>query len=313
MKLRLFDAHCDTAYELWRRGEVLYDNTCHIDLKKASAFSAYAQIFAFCSYAGQLEQAGFHTCREALTLPLETLKRELRANADRIGLARSAEELERLHADGKVAALLSVEGAELIDCNPERLPGLREEGFCMSTLTWNADNALAGCRGSERGLSEQGRSYVHAAQALRLLIDLSHLGDRAFWELVSCTHAPILASHSNCRALCGSVRNLTDDQMTAIAETGGVVGLNLYAPFLGGKADLDRVLAHLERMLRLCGERHVCFGGDLDGCDSLADGFTDLRSYCVLYDHLSAHGYSEKLLDRLFFDNLLQLLKREVL
>lgn len=313
MKLRLFDAHCDTAYELWRRNEPLRRNSCHIDLEKAADFSAYVQIFAFCSYAGQLKRAGLRCCEDALTLPLAVLLRELDENADRIGLARTAQELTALLHQGKAAALLSVEGAETVNCDPDRLEKLRAAGFCMSALTWNADNALAGCRGSAQGLTDRGKAYVRAAQEHRMLIDVSHLGDRAFWDLISCTRAPILASHSDCRALCADARNLTDEQLTAIAETGGVVGLNLYPPFLGGRADFDVLLAHLERMLRRCGEEHVCLGGDLDGCDELAVGFSDLRSYGAFRAFLRARGYTDALLERLFFGNLLELLKREVL
>ena len=126
---------------------------------------------------------------------------------------------------------------------------------------------------------------------------------------MDCTQAPILASHSNSRALCGCTRNLTDDQLRALSQAGGTVGLNLYPPFLGGKADFDTLRAHLEHMLTLCGEDHVALGGDLDGCDELARGFTDVSSWASFYAYLQAAGYPADLLDRIFFRNLLQLLQ----
>lgn len=301
--IRLFDGHCDTAYELWRRGQPLTKNTCHIDLQKASAFGAYAQVFAFCSYAGNATV----DCEAMLTEPLAVLREQVRENADRIAFADRRESIKRTLSEGKVAALLSVEGAEVIACSPRRLPALREQGFRMLTLTWNADNILAGCHLSDIGLTAQGRAFVREAQALDILVDVSHLGDRAFWNLVDITVKPLLASHSNARALCDHSRNLTDDQLRAIAETGGTVGLNLYPPFLGENADFETLLRHLEHMLTLCGETHVALGGDLDGCDILTQGFSSVADYADFYAFLSARGYDERLLDRLFFTNLFAL------
>lgn len=309
MKLRLFDAHCDTAYELWRRGEHLVRSSCHIDLEKAAALDAYAQVFAFCSYAGQ---PGAPRAETLLREPLEYLRAEVRQNAERIAFAAAPDDVEALTAQGKIAALLSVEGSEVIGCDPAALEALRREGFVMTTLTWNADNALAGAHGSDRGLTPRGKDFVSKAQRLGLAVDVSHLSEAAFWDLMKVTQKPILASHSNCRALCGHKRNLTDDQLRAIADTDGAVGLNLYVPFLGATADFVTLERHLEHLLRLCGERRVMLGGDLDGCDELPEGFSDLQSYPAFYSYLRARGYDEALLNRIFFDNLLELLKREV-
>lgn len=305
-RIRFFDGHCDTAFELWSRGEQLAENTCHIDLGKASAFRAYAQVFAFCSYAGSSVGAPY-TVEEMLTLPLKKLRQEVGKNADRIAFAATAEEVTTLNEKGKIAALLSVEGPEVIGCDPVRLALLRTEGFVMTTLTWNADNALAGCHASSQGLSLRGTEFVRAAEDLEILIDVSHLSERAFWDLVRVSRRPILASHSNCRALCEHTRNLTDDQLRAVAESGGTVGLNLYPPFLGENADFSVLQRHLEHMLRLCGEDHVAIGGDLDGCEELADGFSDLSDFAGFYEFLRGQGYEEALLDCIFYTNLLHL------
>lgn len=306
MKIRLFDGHCDTAFELWYRKASLRQNTCHVDLYKANAFEVYAQVFAFCSYAGAKEFAQWST-KELFELPLQLLRREVAQNAERMAYAKSRQEILSCNEAQKIAVLLSVEGPEVIDCDPERLPVLREQGFCMTSLTWNADNCLAGMHGSDLGLSDRGKAYVRTAQKENMLIDVSHLSERSFWDLIRITEKPILASHSNCRALCDVTRNLTDDQLRAIAETGGTVGLNLYVPFLGDRADYPMMRRHLEHMLDLCGEKHVALGGDLDGCDTLPDGFDDLSSYTDFYSYLSDAGYPEELLDKIFYTNLLNL------
>lgn len=307
MKLRLFDGHCDTAFELWHRGEGIKRNTCHIDLEKAAALGAYAQVFAFCSYAGAMQWAPC-TQKELLSEPLRCLRQEVAANADAIAFASTRAQVEACTEQGKAAALLSIEGPEVIGCDAERLAELRRNGFVMTTLTWNADNALAGYHGSDCGLTQRGREFVAEAQRLDILLDVSHLGERSFWDLMEVTGKPVLASHSNCRALCDHTRNLTDDQLRALSQTGGVVGLNLYPVFLGEGADYFTLLSHLEHALRICGEEHVALGGDLDGCEALASGFTDVGSYADFYAWLRERGYDEALLDRIFFSNLLRLL-----
>lgn len=300
--MKLFDGHCDTAFELWQRGENLRANSCHIDLQKAARLESYAQVFAFCSYAGTDR---FASAEDALALPLQVLRRELAENAALIAPAANAAQVRALWQQGKAAALLSLEGPECIGCDPERLPLYKD--FVMTTLTWNADNSLAGCHLGDRGLSDRGRAFVRATEECGIHMDVSHLSDRAFWELCEIAQKPILASHSDCRALCAHSRNLTDDQLRAVAQLGGTVGLNLYVPFLGEAADFSTLRAHLEHLLSLCGEEHVALGGDLDGCDVLPSGFEHVGSYADFYAYLQNCGYDAALLNRIFFENLLNL------
>ena len=178
--IRLFDGHCDTAYELWRRGQPLAENPCHIDLRKASAFGAYAQVFAFCSYAGT---AGVN-CEAMLTEPLSVLRGQVSANAAHIAFADTRETIVQALSAGKTAALLSVEGAEVLACDPHRLYALRSQGFRMLTLTWNADNALAGCHLSGSGSckiigGKDRRHDLHFFRSVRALwLVLSAAGQR---------------------------------------------------------------------------------------------------------------------------------------
>lgn len=124
-----------------------------------------------------------------LTEPLALLCREVEKNRNRIGFAANGAEALRLTEQGRSAALLSVEGCEVIGCDRAD-SRLREQGFCMLTLTWNADNALAGWHGTALGLTPRGRDFVREAQRLGLRIDVSHLSEAAFWQLMDCTQAP---------------------------------------------------------------------------------------------------------------------------
>ena len=118
---------------------------------------------------------------------------------------------------------------------------------------------------------------------------------------------PIVASHSNARALCPHSRNLTDNMFRAIRDSGGVVGINYYPDFIGEKRDMETLAVHIEHFLALDGEKTLCFGGDMDGCDELADGIDGLQSIPKLYEMLRQRGYSDTLLEDLFWNNLRRL------
>ena len=130
------------------------------------------------------------------------------------------------------------------------------------TLTWNFQNALAGSCVTGEGLSGQGREFVREAQRLGILLDVSHLSDRAFWDLCEISEKPVVASHSNSRAVCANRRNLTDEQFLALCRLGGTAGINLYGAFLtDGAPTLDDVYRHVDRFLSLGGEGHEAGGG----------------------------------------------------
>ncbi len=138
------------------------------------------------------------------------------------------------------------------------------------------------CDAPEQGLTAQGRAFVRALYAHRMLPDVSHLSETAAWDVVRLGLGPVIASHANSRAVCAHTRNLSDDLFCAIRDSGGVVGLNLYTDFLGGEG-MDAVVRHVEHLLDLGGDRTLALGGDLDGCDTLGGGITGVQDYPKLY------------------------------
>lgn len=291
MKYTVFDSHCDTASELWRRGERLSRNTCHMSLERTAGFAGYGQFFAFCTLGGR--DTGW-TCEQLLWEPYRYFMRQLELHKDQVQLCTRGAEYDAAVGAGKCAAFLALEGAEGIACDPGRLEQLREAGVTMVNLTWNADNALAGASKHDGpGLSAQGREFVRRAQRLGIIIDVSHISDRAFWDIMDITEKPVVASHSNSRRLCGHSRNLTDEQFKAICDCGGYAGINLYSAFLrdDGKSELETVYMHMDHFLQLGGE-HVALGGDLDGCDSIPTGFTGVHDYEKLASFLENKGFS---------------------
>lgn len=181
----------------------------------------------------------------------------------------------------------------------------------MVTLTWNDDNPLAGSHKTGGGLTEQGREFVRQAQHPHMALDVSHLSEQAFWELVDMTQGPVSASHSNARALCGHSRNLTDEQFRAICQTGGVAGLNLYTEFLGdGPVTLETVCRHVLHWLELGGEHHIALGGDLDGCEALPEGFTGVDDYPKLAQCLLRYGVKQETIADIFWNNAMRLVQQ---
>ena len=178
--------------------------------------------------------------------------------------------------------------------------------------TWNRANALGGSNAEDvdRGLTDQGKAFVRRAEELGVLVDVSHLSDPGFWDVADTLSCPFFASHSDSRAVFSHPRNLTDAQFTAIIEHNGVAGLNLFAEFVGGEADLEAIAAHLDRWLELGGEQNIALGGDLDGCSPLAGSMAGVQDYERLYHFLRSRGYSQALLQDLFFNNLMRVVSK---
>ena len=304
-----FDAHCDTVSRCEKRGCPMRGNDGQLDLLRLRAYRKAAQFFAIFHDSAKAPPDGmFAECQRQQAL----FARELAANTDIAAQCRNAAEVERANADGKVAALLSCEGAELLDCDPANLDWARAAGVRAVNLTWNHINGLAGSHrdAPERGLSDLGRAFVKRAQELDIFIDVSHCSDAAFWDLMDITQKPVLATHSNARAVCGHTRNLTDGMFRAITETGGVVGVNFYTAFVADEEaqTLDGVLRHFDHFLALGGAKHLALGADLDGCDALAGGLRGVQDMPRLWDALRMHGYDDALLEDIFYNNLLRVL-----
>jgi membrane dipeptidase len=140
---------------------------------------------------------------------------------------------------------------------------------------------------------------------------VSHISDEGFWDIMKITEKPIIATHSNSRAVCGHSRNLTDDMFRAICETGGVAGFNQCAPFVGEKPDLGTVCDHILHLLELDPDgKHISLGGDLDGIEYLPDGFSGIQDYPKISDRLTERGLCAETVYNIFWNNALGVIKR---
>lgn len=299
MNFPIFDLHCDTAMKL-RTNEVgLRKNSCHIDLERAGKYPGYAQCFACCSTT--ISEPNPVDKFEKL---LSVIYRETTVNADIIRIAYCADEIEQNQNDGLMSAILTIEGPAGFGFDPALLEDLHNVGFLMSTLGWNEDNPLTGSHETGNGLTDLGKEYVRELQRLNMLVDVSHISDKGFWDIIEITESPIVASHSNSRAMCPHSRNITDDMFRAVCETGGIVGINLYPDFLGKNASLETVCSHILHFLEMDPlAEHIGLGGDLDGVDYLPTDFTGVEDYTKLAVKLESHGLSDEMIYKIFWKN----------
>ena len=318
MNTPYFDTHCDTISLCLAKGERLRSNGGHVDLDRARAnFSPYAQVFAVFTrptFGGAdytVPDAPAEVLHKLCFDMIGGLKAEFEANADILTLCLDANDARNAAAAGKIAAFISVEGAELLKCDRAALKDAYDLGVRVVNMCWNFDNKLTGsCVGASNGggLTDEGREFVKYAGELGVILDMSHISEAAFWDIAEITEKPIIASHSNAKVLCGHPRNLTDDQFKAIVKLGGVAGLNLYPDFLGECEDMG--LAHVERFLSLGGEKTACIGGDLDGVGSLPPGIEGVQDVGKLYEAMLRRGWSEDLVRDIFYNNALACFER---
>jgi len=314
MNVPVFDFHCDTALALLGKdmnsAGSLKSNQYHIDLDRASRLDGYAQCFA--CFTTPLVEEWYHISPILLfERELATIQREVDKNSSRIAIAYSPEEIEKNRKAGMMSAVLTLEGTAGIDYNPELLEDLYMIGFRTASLGWNEKNPLTGSHMTGGGLTDLGREFVMEAQRLGILMDVSHISDEGFWDIMKITQAPVIATHSNSRAICSNSRNLTDDMFRAIVETNGVAGYNMCDEFTGENPTIDTICDHIFHFMELDPSgKHIALGGDLDGVDNMPAGFEGVQSWPVLAQRLLERGLNEETVMDIYWNNILGVMKR---
>ncbi|MBR5236351.1 MAG: dipeptidase [Clostridia bacterium] len=299
------DAHCDTIYEIVKQSKQLKKNDLKVSLEKLLTYEHYVQFFAL--WVDDAETAPFASVLQMLDIFYE----ELEKNKENLCHILKASDFKKTFDEKKVGALLTVENGKALMGSCDNLRLLYEKGVRGITLTWNGANELGDGALTENGggLNDFGREVIYEMNRLGMLIDVSHLSEQGFWDVLHVSDFPIMASHSNAARLTPHPRNLKDEQLSALATCGGVVGLNLYPAFLStnGKADLDDCVRHLKHMLSVCGENGIALGSDFDGFNgAMPEGLNDAGDYGKLFWTLKKAGWSETLIQKLTCDNLIR-------
>ena len=309
MNLPVFDLHCDTVTELLGHDlsatTSLRSNQLHIDLERMKNYSGYAQCFAFWSTTGLPLPKGIKP-EDIFWREVSILQDQIDKNSDLIRQARSGDDVRRNLNEGIISAVFTLEGPAAIGFEPSKLEKLHNLGFRISTLGWNENNSLTGSHVTGGGLTKRGREYVKECQRLGILVDVSHISDEAFWQIIDMTAAPVIATHSNSRKVCSNSRNLTDEMFRAICATGGVAGFNLCSDFIGERPTLDTACDHIFHFLELDpAGAHIALGGDLDGISEMPEGFRGVQDYAKLAKRLLERGLDEVVLQKIFWSNAL--------
>jgi membrane dipeptidase len=238
--------------------------------------------------------------------------------------ATGASEIEAAHKAGKIAALMGIEGGHAIEDDPRLLRDYYALGIRYMTLTHTNTNGWADSSGDikdtkvahHNGLTEQGKAIIAEMNRLGMMVDISHVADKTFWDALETSKAPLLASHSSCRALANVPRNMTDEMITALAKKGGVVQINFNCGFLVAKpegakasATLADVVAHIDHAVKLGGVGAVGIGSDFDGIQCSPTGLDDVSKFPNLTRALLEKGYSADDIRKIYGGNTLRLLR----
>ncbi len=317
------DMHCDTLLRSMLKGSSsLYDGEGMQSIKKMREAGQMCQFFAvFFPPRDMPAQDGFQLPEDEVLWRMLTdnLTKEVEAHSDIIAMARSAEEIRDNFAAGKMSAVLSIEDGRMVNGDMERLISLKEQGVCAISLTWNLPNCFGAPNSKDRtvmntGLTPFGKEAVGVMNDLGILVDVSHLSDGGFWDVVKLTRKPFVATHSNCRALCPHTRNLTDEMIRALSEKGGVSGINFGPEFLNADtackdSRVEELVAHVLHFIKVGGEDCVGLGTDFDGIGgSFEIGHpTEMDK---LFAALSQKGLTERQLDKLGSGNVLRVMEK---
>lgn len=321
--MKVVDMHCDTIGELWKAEKAgktmsLRENGLHIDLEKMQKGDYLLQNFAMFVFLGRQ--------RDPLENVLEMIDvyyRQLEQNKDLIAPVFSYEDIERNAAAGKMSAMLTIEEGAVCKGNPYVLRNLYRQGVRMLTLTWNFENEIGYPNtivkaedydpSKKYGLKPDGIELVREMNRLGMIVDVSHLGDDGFWDVVKYSDKPFVASHSNSRSMCNHTRNLTDDMIRALADKGGVTGINFCGDFLNqnGKSRVEDMVRHMKHIADVGGIGVLGLGTDYDGIDGDLE-LSDCSKMQLLAEEMEKQGFKPREVEAVFHGNVLNLY-REVL
>lgn len=298
----MFDAHCDTLLKV-AGGACLHDNCFDVDFKRLSIYGSAVQMFAIFN-SGNLKIDDIFSL-------IELLKTE----CDKSELATFCIDFEDITRRATpVGALVSLEGVgNTPDFQSNHIDKFFNAGVRILSLTWNNDNPLCGgIENNKSGLTDMGAEVLKCMRALNMVLDVSHISDKGFYQAAEFDDLSIVATHSNSRAACPHQRNLTDEQFNIISSRGGVVGINTYPVFVNGKknAGVTELIRHIEHFCALGGEHSIGLGADFDGIEYKMKDINSCEKMNILFNELAKLNYPEPLIRGIYCENFLNFYKK---
>jgi membrane dipeptidase len=359
-KALVFDAHCDTVMRILEQNVNLglRSKEGHIDIPRAREGGLNVQVFAMWIEPDFWpHRAAFRALEYA-----DAMFRTLKKHSDKLGLALTAKDARRLVKEGKLAVFLGIEGGHAIEDSLATLRMFHRLGVRVMTLTWWNNTNWAdgsGDKPKHKGLTKFGVEVVKEMNRLGMVIDVSHVSDDTFFDVLKVTTKPVIASHSCVRAICKHHRNLSDKMLKALAENGGVIGINYYLGFLDPEVNrqeearwkalepklkklnqkykndrktllekrrelysshqrkpirvpIDRLIDHIDHVVKAAGVDHVGLGSDFDGCSITPEGLDDVSDLPLITEKLLQRGYSQKDIEKILGGNLLRVFEAAI-
>ncbi len=299
--MKYFDLHCDTATECFETKQGLYSNNLQLSIEKGLNFEKWVQVYAIWMNDERRGEAAYeHFC-----MVYDHFMLELNKNADLVKVCTDGAQIEKVLEQGKRVAMLAIEGSAALGGKVSRVQEFYDKGIRFMTLTWNGKCEVAdGCMVEKaEGLTEFGKKVVNEMNRVGMIVDVSHLAEKGFWDIVNYSDQPFIATHSNSQTVCPHPRNLSDEAFKEIVKRKGLVGMNFYPMFINGTttAIMAELIPHITHFLELGGEDVIALGSDFDGATMPSD-LESVDRIGRLYDKLTQY-YGPEITNKIFFRN----------
>jgi len=304
--MKIVDLHCDTVSLIYEKNESLWGNTRHFDVKRAVKSNIGIQFFALFTMPSD-----FNYVLRQIFKQIDKFYLEFEKNYHYLFLINKFNDINKNENKNKIGCLLHLEGGEALGTDVEILRILYRLGLRSLGLTWNYRNQLADGVGEDNfagGLSKKGREVIKEMDKMGIILDLSHISVKSFYDALGCYEKPVMVTHANARALCNHRRNLDDSQLKALASNGGIIGVNQVSSFITeGVCKVDNLLDHIVYIAELIGIEHVALGSDFDGADSIV--MSGVEEYINWEELLSKRGFSHQEIKMVLSANALRVMK----
>lgn len=303
----IIDTHSDTMSELLDNNETLEKNKRMINAEMMKSYKSYVQFYA--AYVNKKYKNPMLRCVEIL----DKAKQEI--NANKINLILNSIDLKNTIKSGEIGAVLAIEDARALCGSLSSVRFFYDYGVRAMTLAWNDDNEVTDGAASLKntGLTPFGKEVVKEMNRLNMIVDVSHITEKGFYDVLEVSKSPVMASHSNCYSICPHRRNLKDEQIKALIENNGVMCINIYPPFLReeGTATTDDIIRHIDYALSLGAENNLGLGSDFDGtAGKTPQDLKNLKEYENLFDKMVKIGYKMELIDKITYKNVVEFMTR---
>ncbi len=302
----IVDLHCDTLSQLVKSGQSMLKNDLHFDIERAMRSGIKIQFMALFAQPDQAD-----ICLRQILLQINRFQRALEEYSSLVYPLTSYQQIESAGTDEKMGCLLHLEGGEALGKDVEILYLLHSMGLRSLGLTWNPGNLLAGGVDAEyEGITPLGRCVIQVMEELGIILDLAHMGPRSFFEALELYRKPVMVTHANSYELCPCRRNLSNSQLKAVAENGGVIGFTQVSDFVlnGVAPGVENFLDHIAWTAELIGVEHLALGSDFDGADNIV--LPGVQAYRDLPHLLEKRGFSGVEISLILAENAKRVLKQ---